>query len=95
MLADLLHRRAQAVELLGGIVPLESNSAQHREQMLFVVVIHLDFRDPSPLSGDVVDDRIGQSDVVRSESGDDDFHFEAPGDIHFGSTFTRKRYRFE
>ncbi len=70
VIADLPHCIGQQLKL--GLVNVDP--AEHREQLLFVMVIHLDFRDPRPACGDMVNDRVGQTDVVRAQGGDDDFH---------------------
>ena len=68
--ADLPHRIDERGELFG----LRFDTAQHGEQLLFVMVVHLDLRDPGTTPGDVVDDRVGESAVVGAQRGDDDFH---------------------
>ena len=50
------------------------DSQEHREELLLVVVVHLDLGNVGPRSGDVVHDRIGQTFVVRPDGGDGDLH---------------------
>jgi hypothetical protein len=49
-------------------------SQQHGKNPLGIVVIHLDFVDVGPGSGHMMNDRVGQSVIIRTDGGDDDLH---------------------
>ena len=73
--ADLDHRGAQARQL--GRRQLDPQ--QHGEETFFVVIIHLDLGDIGAQTGDMMDDRIGQSTVIGPNRGENDLHGFAVG----------------
>jgi len=77
VLADLPHFLLNLGELDLGIDGrrfIELDPTHHREQRLLVVIVHLNLRYPSPTTGQVVDDRISQTCMVRPQCGNDNFH---------------------
>lgn len=75
-LANLIHARPQCLDRLvvGGPV----HASEHREKLLGVVVVHLDFVDVRPGRCEVVNDRVGQTAIIRADGGDRDVHEQNP-----------------
>lgn len=68
--ADELHGLREGFVLISGQV----QSAHHGEDGRFVMVIHLDFGDVCAATRHIMNDRIGESNVVGTDGGNDDFH---------------------
>lgn len=67
---NLLHRVHEWGKFLG----VDVHAAQHGEDLLLVMVVHLDFSDPRTSAGNMVDDWVCESSVVWPEGRDDNFH---------------------
>ncbi len=68
--ADLAECLGQTQVVLGR----QFDPQQHGKQALLVVIVHLDLGDVGPLTGHVMDDRVGQAAVVGSDGGNHDLH---------------------
>jgi hypothetical protein len=53
---------------------IQMQPTHHREYGRFVVVIHLDLRDVGTSASDIVNNRVGQSNIVWANSCDNYFH---------------------